>query len=56
MSLKWLRLFFDQLPLPKPLPKPLVVVGTEAVAAEAVAAEVVAAKAAVAVIIINRTL
>ena len=45
MSLKWVRLFFYQLTLPKPLPKPLVVVAAEAVAAEAAVA-----------VIINRTL
>ena len=41
MSLKWLQLFFDRLPLPKPLPKPL---------------PVVAAEAAVAFMIVNRTM
>ena len=34
MSLKWLQLFFVPTTLPKQLPKPLVVVASEAVAAE----------------------
>ena len=45
MSLKWLRLFFDQQSLPKPQPKLMVEMASEAVAAEV----------AVAVIIIDRT-
>ena len=47
MSLKWVGIFFVPTTiLPKPLPKPLVVVSTKAVVAEA----------AVAIIIINRNL
>ncbi len=41
MGLKWLRLFFDRLPLPKPLLKLLVMVASETVAAESAVAVII---------------